>query len=263
MSKVLKEQQVGGLDRSDIRFTARLQRAYEALITDPRDGLRWVEAGHALGEQRLFREAVELLSRGIAENPLCGILYRWRAHRHLSCWEFPEATADFAVAASLLPNEWDVWYHYGLSWYLQGEYANAKKAYDRCMALTQTDEKRMAICAWMWRALMMQGKKAEADALLDSISPDTNPGENFDYYRCLMMAKGLVKPEALFEKLAPHGNYNLMVVTEGYGLANYYYLQGDMQKYNETIDLVLKTGEEDSWNAFGYLACVSERTARG
>lgn len=259
MSAILREQQVGSLKRSPIQMTSRLEEAYKAIGADPHNAMNYLELGHALADQRLFREAIEAFSKGIAEDPFCGILYRWRAHRHLSCWEFPEACADFAMAARMLPNDFDVWYHYGLSWYLQGEYAEAEDAYEHCLVLKKDEEDLTAAAAWMWRTLMMQGKKERAQKILDMITPETQYGENIDYFRCLLMAKGMIAPEKLMCTGPNCSNQTLSVVTSGYGLANYYYLQGNMEKYHQCVDMVLQAGREEWWNAFGYLACVAEQ----
>ena len=53
----------------------------------------------------------------------------------------------------------------------------------------------------------------------------------------------------------------LGVMTQAFGLANYYLIQGDRAKYDETIDYIVENGKDGAWNCFGYsAACYIQRS---
>ena len=84
--------------KSSIAYDAKIAAidAEIAAMPDPSPDL-WLKKSQAFVSQRLIREAIEALSRGISIDPFNGILYRWRAHRYLTVGEIAEACADFTV----------------------------------------------------------------------------------------------------------------------------------------------------------------------
>ena len=84
-------------ERSPIERSEKVESLALRLSSEPENADLWMEYGLALSEQFLFREAVEAYSKAIALEPFCGIYYRHRGHRHISCREYEEAAADFTV----------------------------------------------------------------------------------------------------------------------------------------------------------------------
>lgn len=231
------------------------------LALDPDNADLWMERGLALGKQCLFREETESLSRAIALEPFCGIYYRHRGHRFLSCWRFEDACADFTIASRLIPDNWDVWYHLGLSHYLLGSYEKAAEAYHRCYELSKADSKLIAVTDWYWITLQRLGRPEEARIILNRITPDMDAGDNGSYYRRLLMYKGLLDPaELLPQEGTP--DENIQLITMGYGLSNYYDYLGDRKRSNEIIDKILAIGDQDWYQAFGYLAAMVDKRSR-
>ena len=122
--------------------------------------------------------------------------------------------ADFVVASRLIPENWDVWYHLGLSYYLMGEYEKAEKAYDRCYKLSDPKDNLANFCAvtdWRWRTLMRLGRKDEAAKLVEAI-PDgvdkVDPTDDGGYALDCALYKGLVGPEAIFADGEPAGSWS-------------------------------------------------------
>lgn len=221
----------------------------------------WMERGLALAKIRLMRESVEAFSNAIALEPFCGIYYRHRAHRFLSCWDISLARTDFVMGARLAPDNWDIWYHLGLAHFLLGEYEKAEEAYRRCLELTVLDLKRVAIVDWYWMTLMRLNKREEAKKLLDEqIHENMDVGYNIAYYKRLLMYKGLLTPEELLpenEELS-----DIEIVTRGFGLSNYYFLEGNMDKSNKIIDKVLNIKDKKCHTAFGYVASLIDKINR-
>ena len=230
----------------------------------------WFKRGLALGNVRLMRDAIQSFSRAIALDPMCGIYYRWRGHRHLNVAEIPEACADLMVASRLIPENWDVWYHLGLTLVLLGKYELAELAYKKCLAVPSERETNIIpLTNWTYVCLMLQGKTEEAKEALKRVPDDmTTTDYNFDYLEMINFYKGKVTAESLLEVPADLSEDDrreriFAVCTHGFGIANHYYALGDKDKYHEIIDYVLETGKDVAWNSFGFAGAYYTKTYRG
>ena len=202
-----------------------------------------------------YREAAECYSRAIAINPFNWEYYRHRAHRFVSCGYFADGAADFTIASRLNPNDWNVWYHLGLSYFLLGMYAKADWAYTRCAALNKTADDICAVTDWHYMTLKRLGKDEEAAKLLDEITEDMPVSDEVanSYYQRLRVYKGLRAPETLFTNAGDGAG--LDVITQGFGVANYYRMNGQEEKGVEMLKKVVYTAEHSKWYAaFGCLA---------
>ena len=95
-------------------------------------------------------------------------------------------------------------------------------------------------------------RKAEADKLLERISPKMEILENSSYHRRLLMYKGLEKPEALLDPANADG---LTIATQGYGVGNWYFVNGDQARAREIFEKVVAG---PNWSAFGYIAAEAD-----
>ncbi len=255
--------QVLSLERAKTELSAEVKAIDAQLKNEPNNAQLWMQRGLELSKQRLMREAVEAFSNALAIEPFSGILYRHRGHRHLSCWQFAQSVADFEMAARMIPENWDVWYHLALAHYLSGNYEKAANAYSECYKLTAKDDLELlcAVTDWSWRTLQRLGKKEEAKQLVAKLPADFDVEiEPSGYSRACAMYQGRIKPEDLMDGRmngdGPQG------VTMGYALANYYYINGDMQKSNDVINQVLTVGDDAWWSGFGYLASMVDKYNR-
>jgi hypothetical protein len=66
------------------------------------------------------------------------------------------------------------------------------------------------------------------------------------------MYKGLVKPESV---LKPENAEPLQVATQGYGVANWYFYNGDADRAKGLLEQVVAVGY---WPAFGHIAAEVE-----
>jgi hypothetical protein len=97
------------------------------------------------------------------------------------------------------------------------------------------------------------GRKADADKVLERITEDMDVIENYHYHKCLMMYKGKNTPEKLMEEAYELGDLGL--VTIGYGVANWYQYNGDLEKAGKILgDIVSVVG----WAGFGYIAAEAD-----
>ena len=144
--------------------TADIQAASAAVAANPESGDAWMKKGHALAKVSMMREAEECYAMAISCDPFNWEYYRHRAHRFLSCWRFEDAAADFVIASRLNPNDWNVFYHLGLSYFLLRDYAKAAKAYARCYELTDAEPELIAVTDWYYMTLKRLGNDGARSA---------------------------------------------------------------------------------------------------
>ncbi|MCC6164071.1 MAG: tetratricopeptide repeat protein [Acidobacteria bacterium] len=220
-----------------------------------------------------YAAAIATFTDGIRRYPDDARMYRHRGHRYITTRQFDKARADFERAAALIRNTADsiepdgapnpagqprstlhfnIWYHLGLTYYLQGDFAKALDAYTQCMAVSTNDDSIVATSDWMWMTLMRLGRKDEAARVLARITPRMDILENGSYHRRLLMYKGLDTPDALLD---PAGADATTIATQGYGVGNYYLVMGDRERARRTFTQVIAGS---GWNAFGYIAAEAD-----
>ena len=168
------------------------------------------------------------------------------------------ACADFAMAARLIPQNSYVWYHLGLCNLILGNYDLAEKAYNRCAQIPTTQSLTVALLNWRWITLMRQGRKAEAEALIADVDASWDMDGTDNYLRLLLLYKGELTPEEAMT-IPNDPEPILSVTTQGFGVANYFRVKGDMENYRKTLDRTLEVGRDEAWMCFGWAAAEYER----
>jgi tetratricopeptide (TPR) repeat protein len=220
-----------------------------------------------------FAQAFAVYTDGITRFPTAHQLYRHRGHRYISTRQFDKALADFAQAAELassqpvtlepdgVPNRlnkplsnthFNIWYHWGLTHYLMGAYAQAVPIYQTCLLYSANDDSIVATSDWLYMTYRRLGDTSAAARVLAPIHAQLNVVENHAYHNRLLMYKGLVTPESLLHPQAEtEAATELAVVTQGYGVGNWYLYNGQRDKAQDIFARVLQS---QSWSAFGYIA---------
>jgi tetratricopeptide (TPR) repeat protein len=255
------------------KLDADLAQAEKALAANPKDAEAMIWVGRRLGYLWRYNDAIKMFTRGIELHPDNPKFYRHRGHRYITIRQFAKAQADFERAAQLIkgkpdeiepdgaPNpagkprstlQFNIWYHLGLAYYLQGNYPKAYDAYVECMKVSNNDDSVAATSDWMWMTLMRLNRKADAAKVLERITPKMDILENGSYHRRLLMYKGLETPEALLDTAKAD---DTTIATQGYGVGNYYYVTGNTAKAREVFQ---KVTSGSGWNAFGYIAAEAD-----
>jgi tetratricopeptide (TPR) repeat protein len=250
---------------------ANLAATTDDFIKAPDEALNILWLGRRLGYLARFQDAIVVFSRGAEKFPQDARFLRHRGHRYVSTRQFDKAIADFQRAAALMadrPDEeeavgsasstrsgtlkFNIYYHMGLAYYVKGDFEHALAAYEECMKYRSDDESLVAISDWTYMALRRLGRDAEAKKLLAAIVPGMPIKDNTSYYQRLLMYKGLVKPEQI---LAANETDPLQIVTQGYGVGNFYLVNGDTAKATEIFRRVVAGSE---WGAFGFIAAEAD-----
>jgi tetratricopeptide (TPR) repeat protein len=235
--------------------------AREKLKADPRNIDNLIALGLAQASVWRYHDAIDTYTRGIELAPQNAMLYRHRGHRYISTRQFRKATADLEKAAQLNAKDFDIWYHLGLSYYLQGDFKRAIPAYENCLAVVdeqmkkdpaQSDDSLASIADWLYMTYRRAGQTDQAARLLERIRPGMKVKENSDYYNRLLMYKGL-KKEA--ELLNMDNATPLQMATLGYGVANWNLYNG---RKEPAAEIFRKITAGDYWPAFGFIAAEAE-----
>ena len=216
-----------------------------------------------------YRDAIDTFSKGLALHPASYRLYRHRGHRYITIRDLDRAVADFEKAASLIrgvpdevepdgaPNRYgrprstshsNIWYHLGLAYYLKGDFTNALRAYQECMKVSKNDDMRVATLDWLYMTYRRLGRHGAARQLLDQVTEKMEILENDSYHKRLLMYKGVIGPEALLDTANAD---DLTIATQGYGVGNWYLVEGDRARAREIFEKVVAGPQ---WAAFGYIA---------
>ena len=223
-----------------------------------------------------YRGAIEIFSQGIDKFPNDARMYRHRGHRYVSIREFDRAIEDLEHAAQLiegteneiepdgLPNALNIpisslhgntWYHLGLAYYLKHDWPNAYRAYKAGFDAGRNDDNRVSTTHWLYMILRRMGKHEAANDVLEVINADMNVIENTVYHKLCLFYKGEITLEEMLgdDADSPTG------AAAAYGLANWYYYNGDESEAQSRLESLLAT---DSWSAFGFIAAEADLAAR-
>lgn len=252
-------------DAGTLANLAAAQADYEQ-DPDQADNIIWY--GRRIAYAGDYRRAIEVFSEGIDKFPADPRFYRHRGHRYLSIREFDRAIADFERAAELmaglpleiepdgLPNaqnipltttQGNVWYHLGLAYYLKQDWPRALAAFRNGYNLGGNDDNLVSTGHWIYMILRRMGNTAEAAEALREISADMNIIENQSYHELCLLYRGEL---AIDQLMAANGD-DPSNAAVAYGLANYYYYNGDRERSD---DLLRRIVAGSSWSAFGYIA---------
>lgn len=262
------------------RLEENLSEAQAKYEQEPGQAENAIWLGRRLAYLWRYREAVDIFTQGIEAHPQDARLLRHRGHRYITLRQFDKAIADLEEAAKLIrgtddevepdgaPNaagiptstlHTNIWYHLGLAYYLTGDFESALRAYEKCLAAAKNNDMKVATLDWMYMTLRRLGKEDEADELIDEITPELKIIENFSYHRRILMYRGLVEPEELLSSELSQLS-DLDLATQGYGVANWYRVEGEAEKANDILNQVIRGRH---WSAFGYIAAEADLARDG
>jgi tetratricopeptide (TPR) repeat protein len=256
------------------RLEGNLAEARAAFEEDPSE-LATIWLGRRLAYLQRYPEAMAVYDEGLERFPDSYRLLRHKGHRHISRREFDLAVDALSRAWALMPKnvtetepdgipnalgiplsntQFNVLYHLALAYYLQGDYAAAAGVWQECLDYSPNADLLVATTDWLWMSLMRLGLRDEATEMLVSITPELEVVENDAYLKRLRMYRGELTPDALLETDAE--DRALALATQGYGVANWYFVNGRSDRAEAMWEEIEATG---SWSAFGYIAAEVDR----
>ncbi|WBB90189.1 tetratricopeptide repeat protein [Verrucosispora sp. WMMC514] len=147
-----------------------------------------------------------------------------------------------------------IWYHLGVAQYLLGDFEGCLPSFRAAELSSRHQEGTVASQDWQYMALRRLGRTAEAEEVLDRFRRISLVEEDHlvGYEGRMRLYTGEIRPEQLWEMCDGNG---LRTVTQGYGLGNWHYYNGEFDQAREVFDGVLATGVKQ---AFAYLAVQAE-----
>jgi tetratricopeptide (TPR) repeat protein len=250
-----------------------LAAAYAVYQRDPENADAIIWLARRVAYTGRYRDAIDIFTEGVRKHPDDPRMYRHRGHRYLTIRRFDAAAADLQRAATLIagrtdevepdgmPNErnvplstlhGNVWYHLGLARYFQGDFGRASYAFRNALTVARNDDSRVAATHWLYMALRRAGRHEEAAALLEPIREGMEIIENEEYYRLVLMYKGVIPPESLLDF---NNQGATAVATYGYGVGNWYLVNGQPERAEE---LFWRVTSAENWAPFGYIAAEAD-----
>jgi tetratricopeptide (TPR) repeat protein len=256
------------------RLEADLAKAQADYDRDPSSAEAAIWLGRRLAYLGRFRDAIDAYTRGIARHPNEARLYRHRGHRYISVRKFDAAIADLRKASQLVAGKADeiepdgapnkagvprstlqsnIWYHLGLGQYLKGDFRSALASYQEGMKVSRVnDDMLVATSDWLYMTLRRLKRDDEAKRVLEPIKEQMDILENGAYHARLLMYKGARTPESVLNLNTAD---DVQIATQGYGVGNWYLVNGDKTKAKAIFDRVV-AGK--AWPAFGYIAAEAD-----
>ena len=264
---------------NDVRLVLEKNRqdAFYAYAKNSKDAEALIWLGRRMGYMGQYREAIELFSLGLNTIGNDPRFYRHRGHRYITIRCFDKAIEDFSKAASLvegkpdevepdgIPNEMNIptstlqtniWYHLGLAYYLKEDWKQSADAFKECLNLSKNNDMYVASAYWLNMTYRRNGQKQEAESLIKSIGADLELIENRDYYKIILIYKGIADADKLYKSLIDSKENNISITSSGYGLSIYYHLKNEKAKAQELKNRILRSNQVSS---FGYIAAEKEK----
>ena len=256
------------------RLEGDLAKAQADFDRDPSSADAAIWLGRRLAYLGRFRDAIDVYTRGIAKHPNEPRLYRHSGHRYITVRKFDEAIADLRKASQLVAGRKDeiepdgapnkagiprstlqsnIWYHLGLAQYLKGDFRGALASYQEGMKVSRVnDDMLVATSDWLYMTLRRLKRDEEAKRVLEPIKEQMDVLENGAYHARLLLYKGLRTPDSVLNLNTAD---DVQIATQGYGVGNWYLVNGDKPKAKEIFDRVV-AGK--AWPAFGYIAAEAD-----
>lgn len=215
-----------------------------------------------------YEEAIGIYTEGIEKFPENPKFYRHRGHRFISIRKFDEAIADFEKAVELIegteneiepdgmPNAFgipvstlhgNIWYHFGLAYYLKHDLEKAFTAYLKCRETGQKPDNLVSSTNWLYMIQQRLGNEELANKMLEPIQDGMEIIENHDYYKLCLFYKSKIPVDSL--GISDYSTPSSDALK--YGLANWYFYNGEKEKARKIFTDIL---DGKSWSSFGYIA---------
>lgn len=266
-------------EREQTRRERNLDQARAAYSEDPTNEEKIIWYGRRLAYLAKYNESINIYSIGLNLYPESYRLLRHRGHRHITTRNFKKAIDDLQTAAFYsrevtnaiepdgIPNaynkplsndKFNIWYHLGLAFYLNGNYDKAISAYKKCMEFSNNADLQVATAHWLYSTYRKIGNIDAAEAFIEQIPIRAQLIENRVYHDLIMMYRGLVDPQIIIRRNT--SNSGLVNAAAAYGVGNYLLLEGNTQQAREVFKQLLESGQ---WDSFGFIAAEADSGLMG
>ena len=249
-----------------------LEEAKAVFLEDSTDLSAIIWYGRRLAYLHRYKEAIDVFTHGILLHPESPELYRHRGHRFITVRQTQNAIQDLKRGATLaanremevepdgIPNKLDIplsnlhfniYYHLGLAYYLQANYAEAITSFQTSMQYANNPDLVVAATYWLYLTYLRTGDQDTAKRLLTNIHPDMEIIENEAYlHQLLLFQTG--QSELNESDSSPESTSS---GTQQYGISCWHEANGRHSEADSIRSMILA---EDGWHYFGYIAAEAD-----
>lgn len=256
-------------------YEKNLEAAEAVHLEKPNEADSIIWLGRRTAYLGRYKDAIRIFSSGAVLHKNDARFYRHRGHRYITIRCFDDAIRDFERAAGLvkgkpdeiepdgIPNakniptstlQSNIWYHFGLAYYLKGDFPKALRAYEAAQKVSTNTDMRVATSYWHYMTLRRLGKKREAKKILEPFKGSIEVIENGEYLRLIKLNRGELRATDLLAEIGRDSN-TLGSASLGYGIGNYFLYNGELEK---AMDVFRKITAGNQWASFGYVAAEVE-----
>ncbi|MCX6553176.1 MAG: tetratricopeptide repeat protein [Acidobacteria bacterium] len=225
----------------------------KAVAIDPANADASLLSCRSLAALRRHEEAIAACTESLRLRPDQEEVLRDRGHYYLNLGQTEPGLADLVRAVALSPRDRGVYYHLGLAYYLQGDFANAAKAYDGCVLNSGDDTSRVECQTWLLPSLLRSGRKVDAQRLLASVSAAPMDGHPGNYLDRLLLFKGARTEAEVAAAMTAEGP--LSEASVGYTIGIWHLLNGRASRAREYFTRAVASNYPTAW---GYRAAAAE-----
>ena len=142
------------------------------------------------------------------------------------------------------------WYYLGLAYYFNRNYDSAISSFKKCLQVEEGDDLIVMPYYWLYIIYQEIGNPEVAQTFLEDVDTKMSIDKSKDYYRGLLLFKGLFRPSRLLEySLDKQKQINSPV--QIYALAIWNRLNGSN---DEARQLINRSIDSERWNDLGFIA---------
>jgi tetratricopeptide (TPR) repeat protein len=228
--------------------------AYDkAIALDPKQPDYHIGRCRTLARLMRHKEAIDSCTDALKLDPTNAQALLERGHFLINVRQADKALPDLLQARKLGADPYGVAYHLSLAYYVTGEFKRAAEEYEQCYPNAKTDDNRVGCLAWQYVALLRAGRKADADKVLERITPDTNVQSSVAYLDRLLLFKGVKKEEEVAQAMQKD---NLQLPTVAYGVGVWHLVNGRQERAREYFEKATAPPAQQS--GFGSVASYYE-----
>jgi tetratricopeptide (TPR) repeat protein len=228
--------------------------AYDkAIALDPKQPEYHVGRCRTLARLMRHNEAIDSCTDALKLDPNNAPALLERGHFLINVRQADKALPDLLQARKFGADPYGVAYHLSLAYYVTGDFKRAAEEYDQCYPTAKTDDNRVGCMAWQYVALLRAGRKADADKILERITPDTKIQSSAAYLDRLLLFKGVKTEEEVAQAMQKD---NLQLPTVAYGLGVWHLVNGRQARAREYFEKATTPPAQQS--GFGSVASYYE-----
>jgi len=227
----------------------------------------------SLDKKGAFIEAKNIYQIGERKFPKSAELYQYKGLNEIMARDFKTAVKDLqtavfynselAIRSDLYQDQSWVqgtaqfysWYYLGLAYYLNRNYDSAISSFKKCLSHANADDDLMVIpFFWLYNIYQEIGNPEAAQAFLKDIDTNMLIVKSKDYYRGLLLFKGIFKPDRLTRFTVNKSNQVVQPI-QAYALIRWYQSNNQLEKATSLSTLLVSS---NAWNNLGYIACEAD-----